>query len=81
MFQLAKAHHYAKTAIGMPKLVTRPRRQQRDKLRIGYVSSDLREHAVGFAMTDVVRPTIEISSRSSLIIVGSNALTRPSNGS
>ena len=54
MFQLAKAYNYAKTAIGMPKLVTRPPRQQRDRLRIGYVSSDLREHAVGFAMTDVV---------------------------
>jgi len=23
-------------------------------LRIGYVSSDMREHAVGFAMTDVI---------------------------
>ena len=28
-------------------------KRQRGKLRIGYVSSDFREHAVGFAMTDV----------------------------
>ena len=41
----------------MPK--TPPRRWRfadaapRSKLRIGYISSDLREHAVGFAMTDV----------------------------
>lgn len=60
MFQLAKAHNYAKHAIGRPKPVARRPVQeviaQRNplKLRIGYVSSDLREHAVGFAMTDVV---------------------------
>ena len=56
LFQLAKAYHYGKTVIGMPKaalhsLVGKP---DPDKLRIGYVSSDLREHAVGFAMTDVI---------------------------
>jgi predicted O-linked N-acetylglucosamine transferase (SPINDLY family) len=59
MFQLAKAYHYARHSIGMPKPV-RPHGQpgagRRDplRLRIGYVSSDLRDHAVGFAMTDVV---------------------------
>src|SRR5450631_1782257 len=60
MFQLAKAFHYAKQTIGMPKPVTRAPAQaalgQREpyKIRVGYVSSDLRDHAVGFAMTDVV---------------------------
>jgi predicted O-linked N-acetylglucosamine transferase (SPINDLY family) len=63
MFQLAKAWHYARQSIGMPKPVTtsaRPHSQpaavRHDPLRlkIGYVSSDLREHAVGFAMTDVI---------------------------
>ena len=56
MFQLAKAYQYAKHQIGMPKPVQHlpaPKAEKR-KLRIGYVSSDLREHAVGFAMTDVI---------------------------
>ncbi len=59
MFQLAKAYHYNKKAIGRPS--RRPpiygaaaARRHSGKLRIGYVSSDLREHAVGFAMTDVL---------------------------
>jgi predicted O-linked N-acetylglucosamine transferase (SPINDLY family) len=56
MFQLAKAYHYGKTTIGMPKAMQQTPAGRRDpgKLRIGYVSSDLREHAVGFAMTDVI---------------------------
>jgi predicted O-linked N-acetylglucosamine transferase (SPINDLY family) len=56
MFQLARAHAYAKHHIGMPKPMQHlpaPKAEKR-KLRIGYVSSDLREHAVGFAMTDVI---------------------------
>jgi predicted O-linked N-acetylglucosamine transferase (SPINDLY family) len=59
MFQLAKAYRYARHAIGTPKAVARPHeaaslsRRDPHRLRIGYVSSDLREHAVGFAMTDV----------------------------
>ena len=59
MFQLAKAHHYARHSIGMPKGVRSPHAQHGAgrsnplRLRIGYVSSDLRDHAVGFAMTDV----------------------------
>lgn len=59
MFQLAKAYRYAKDTIGIPNSPQRrgwssaPRRDLR-KLRIGYVSSDLREHAVGFGMTDVL---------------------------
>jgi predicted O-linked N-acetylglucosamine transferase (SPINDLY family) len=59
MFQLARACRYAKDTIGFPRS---PRRfehsaaERRDvgRLRIGYVSSDLREHAVGFAMTDLI---------------------------
>lgn len=57
MFQLAKAYQYARQAIGMPKAVQRPEtagRRDPLRLRIGYVSSDLRDHAVGFAMTDVM---------------------------
>lgn len=55
MFQLAHAHHYNKQTIGRPKPVLRPARAtgEKRKLRIGYVSSDMREHAVGFALTDV----------------------------
>jgi predicted O-linked N-acetylglucosamine transferase (SPINDLY family) len=58
MFQLAKAYDYAKKSIGMPTPALRPQasapRDQPRRLRIGYVSSDLREHAVGFGMTDVM---------------------------
>lgn len=55
MFQLARAYDYAKRAIGMPKPLARPQTVRRhDRLRVGYISSDLRDHAVGFAMTDVV---------------------------
>jgi predicted O-linked N-acetylglucosamine transferase (SPINDLY family) len=57
MFQLAKAYRYARQSIGMPKpaLPTPPAgRSDPLRLRIGYVSSDLRDHAVGFAMTDVM---------------------------
>lgn len=55
MFQLAKAYHNARNSIGMPKLTDRSAaRTNANRLRIGYVSSDLREHAVGFAMTDVI---------------------------
>ncbi len=58
IFQLAKANHHAKNVIGIPTASRRRlpsgRARDNDKLRIGYVSSDLRGHAVGFAMTDVV---------------------------
>ncbi len=58
MFQLARAYRYAKDTIGIPagageREAAAPRRSESKKLRIGYVSSDLREHAVGFGMTDV----------------------------
>ena len=60
LFQLATACAYAKHAIGRPKPLydhspaAAAKRPASRKLRIGYVSSDLRDHAVGFAMTDVV---------------------------
>jgi predicted O-linked N-acetylglucosamine transferase (SPINDLY family) len=60
MLQLAKAYHYNKRSIGIPKGARPPLpqvaagRRHSTRLRIGYVSSDLREHAVGFAMTDVM---------------------------
>jgi predicted O-linked N-acetylglucosamine transferase (SPINDLY family) len=56
MFLLARAWHYNKNAIGMPQRLaddSKARPMRAEKLRIGYLSSDLREHAVGFAMTDV----------------------------
>ncbi len=59
IFQLSRAWKYNREFVKPPANpraiqvhapgLDRPRR----KLRIGYVSSDLREHAVGFAMTDV----------------------------
>ena len=60
LFQLANAHTYARRSVGIPvapraaaaECVPIPR--SRDRLRIGYVSSDFRHHAVGFAMTDVM---------------------------
>jgi predicted O-linked N-acetylglucosamine transferase (SPINDLY family) len=58
IFQLAKAYHHGKSSVGIPKAASRPQsitnRRDPHRLRIGYVSSDLRGHAVGFAMTDVV---------------------------
>jgi predicted O-linked N-acetylglucosamine transferase (SPINDLY family) len=59
IFQLAAACRHAKTTVGIPKSVqnqgANPNARQRDslKLRIGYLSSDLRGHAVGYAMSDV----------------------------
>ena len=60
IFQLANAHRYCKDSIGLapdpadalPPLDPGARRP--GPLRIGYVSSDFREHAVGFSMTEVM---------------------------
>jgi predicted O-linked N-acetylglucosamine transferase (SPINDLY family) len=58
VFQLARSWHYAKDLIKLPGKVyggfearqtARPRR-----LKIGYVSSDLREHAVGFGLSEAL---------------------------
>lgn len=57
MFQLARAYNYAVNSVGMPKPVSRVQSitsEAATKIRIGYISSDLRAHAVGFAMTDVM---------------------------
>lgn len=60
LFHLARANSYNKKSIGvspLPKPLVAAEaalRRGHDRLRIGYVSSDLREHAVGFAMTDVI---------------------------
>ncbi len=54
--QLALAYHYNKLDVGTPvgALPSWPRPASRPaKLRIGYLSSDLREHAVGYLMTEV----------------------------
>lgn len=60
MFQLAKAYRYAKSFIGRPDTRGFPRAEVRrisgtgERLRVGYVSSDLRDHAVGFALREVL---------------------------
>lgn len=60
IFQLAKAYRYNKTLAGRPDMQGFPRKAVAHKtgtgqrLRIGYVSSDLRDHAVGFALRDVL---------------------------
>lgn len=60
MFQLAKASQYAKFLAGRPDIRNFPRPSVRRKtgtdkpLRVGYVSSDLRDHAVGFALREVL---------------------------
>ncbi|MGV3548404.1 O-linked N-acetylglucosamine transferase, SPINDLY family protein [Rhizobium sp.] len=68
IFQLAKASRYCKQLVGRPDLTGFPRVKPRQKtgtgqkLRIGYVSSDLRDHAVGFAL----REMLELHDKSSV---------------
>jgi predicted O-linked N-acetylglucosamine transferase (SPINDLY family) len=70
LFQLAKAYRYNKSLIGRPNLGGFPRVSARKKtgtgqrLRVGYVSSDLRDHAVGFALREV----LELHDKSSVEI-------------
>ena len=60
LFQLANAFRYFRTLVGppqvaaaaMPEAPARPRAENR--LRLGYVSSDLREHAVGFSIIEAL---------------------------
>jgi predicted O-linked N-acetylglucosamine transferase (SPINDLY family) len=59
MFQLAKAYRYNKAFVGHPQPgpigppAPRNKTKTGKRLRVGYVSSDLREHAVGFALCEV----------------------------
>ena len=60
MFQLAKAYKYNKSFVERPDNGPIAPRLAKNKvgagerLRVGYVSSDLREHAVGFALSEVL---------------------------
>lgn len=61
IFQMAKAYRYARNTVGRPaNLVAFARKPVRTKsgtgqrLRVGYLSSDLRQHAVGFALSEVL---------------------------
>ncbi len=60
LFQLARAYRYNKSFVGRPDTSGFPRKMPRQKtgtgqrLRVGYVSSDLRDHAVGFALREVL---------------------------
>jgi predicted O-linked N-acetylglucosamine transferase (SPINDLY family) len=60
LFQLSRAWAYNKELVGSlnrsaaGSILGLAPREKSGKLRIGYVSSDFREHAVGFAMTDVL---------------------------
>ena len=70
MFQLAKAYAYNKAFVGRPdgrlsgSRVAMKKVGTGKRLRIGYVSSDLREHAVGFALNEV----FELHDKSSVEI-------------
>lgn len=60
LFQLARAYRYNKSFVGRPDISGFPRKTPKRKvgtgqrLRVGYVSSDLRDHAVGFALREVL---------------------------
>jgi len=60
LFQLAKAYRYNQKLVGRPDFTSFARQSPRlkcgtgERLRIGYVSSDLRDHAVGFALSEVL---------------------------
>ncbi|MCA3559564.1 MAG: glycosyl transferase [Aestuariivirga sp.] len=57
LFQLARNASYARQSIPRPQHVhdhTGRRGERPARLKIGYVSSDLREHAVGFGLTEAM---------------------------
>jgi predicted O-linked N-acetylglucosamine transferase (SPINDLY family) len=56
LFQLALAAHYNHVEVGVPAgaLEAWPAADAPGPLRVGYLSSDLREHAVGYLMTEVL---------------------------
>jgi predicted O-linked N-acetylglucosamine transferase (SPINDLY family) len=59
IFQMAKAYRYCKSLVGpvstegLTPCTKRNKLAVGQKIRIGYVSSDLREHAVGFALSEL----------------------------
>jgi len=56
LLQLAVAHHYNQLDVGEPATMICPRTPiiaAPGPLRVGYLSSDLREHAVGYLITEV----------------------------
>jgi predicted O-linked N-acetylglucosamine transferase (SPINDLY family) len=58
LFQLGTAYHYSKTDVGQETITTaggwpRPEAPRPGPLRIGYVSSDLRGHAVGYLTSEI----------------------------
>lgn len=56
LLQLALAHHYNQCDVGEPSALLSPRTPitaAPGPLRVGYLSSDLREHAVGYLITEV----------------------------
>src|SRR6478609_208158 len=56
LLQLAVAHHYNQLDVGEPSVILSPRTPitaAPGPLRVGYLSSDLREHAVGYLITEV----------------------------
>ena len=70
VFQLARAASYARESVARPKRLAlgqaKSPAERPQRLKIGYVSSDFREHAVGFGMSEVVelhdRSRFEISA-------------------
>lgn len=61
IFQLAKAYRYNRQLVGttvdladFPRKAPKQKSGTGQKLRVGYLSSDLRDHAVGFALREVL---------------------------
>ena len=71
LFHLANAHRYNRDRMGWPKEYFGPAQWPKPsdkltRLKIGYVSSDFRDHAVGFSMTEV----LELHNRENVEIFG-----------
>lgn len=60
MFQLGNAYNYNKNFVQWPKSFNTDEAfahlaaNKSERLRVGYISSDLRDHAVGYSMTEVI---------------------------
>jgi predicted O-linked N-acetylglucosamine transferase (SPINDLY family) len=57
LFQLANAHRFGRRTVPRPpgtEIYDHSKRSRSGPLKIGYVSSDLRGHAVGYGMTEVL---------------------------